>query len=145
ESPIVLDLAGLGTIVTTGETTAQFGKRSRIGRTVRFDLFGDGKPVAVEWLTGNGQGFLVDNRDGQAVRNMDGKRLFGNIDGFADGFAKLEQFDHSETGVLQGDDLNGLAVWIDDGSATPTDANVIPARKLGITQISVRPTREDDG
>src|SRR5205085_10255493 len=97
------------------------------------------------WLTGNGQGFLVDNRDGRAVANMDGRRLFGNVDGFDDGYAKLEQFDHSETGVLQGDDLNGLAVWIDDGSATPTEANVVPVRKLGITQISVRPSREDDG
>jgi hypothetical protein len=144
ESPIALDLVGLGKIATTGQTTAQFGHRAGLGKTVTFDFFGDGKPVAVEWLTGNGQGFLVDNRDGHALEKMDGRRLFGNIGGFADGYAKLSTFDCGGAGVLRGPDLDGLAVWIDDGSAMPTAKNLISAKDLGLTEIGLKPTVQRD-
>lgn len=136
-SPIALDLTGLGHIETTGSSTSPDVARVKLGRLVRFDA-GEGDSQRIEWLVGNGQGFLVDNRDGRAASDMKSERLFGADGGFTDGYAKLAGFDHSGTGVLKGHDLDGLAVWIDDGDGVAEPKEIVPLAELGITELSVR-------
>jgi Flp pilus assembly protein TadG len=142
-SPLAVDLIGLGRIETTGASTAVDAVRPEVGRTVLFETQ-DG-PTKIEWLTGNGQGFLVDNRDGRADVDMSYSRLFGPTDSTSDGFETLAKLDHSGTGVLSGRDLGGLAVWIDDGDGVVQQGEIEPLAKLGITAIDTRWEKVIDG
>ncbi|HEY8066344.1 MAG TPA: hypothetical protein VIF40_16710 [Methylosinus sp.] len=132
-SPIALDLIGLGRIETTGVSTAVDAIRPRVGRTVALRT-PDG-PTRIEWLIGNGQGFLVDDRDGRAETDMSSARLFGPTATTSDGFETLAKRDHSGSGVLSGRDLEGLAVWIDDGDGVVQRGEIKSLSALGITAI----------
>ncbi len=134
QSPLALDLVGFGEIRTTGEATAFDAVRSKVGRTVTIRTK-DG-PLAIEWLVGNGQGFLVDNRDGAAASDMTLHRLFGPDGDTTNGFETLRKWDRSGTGVVSGDDLDGLAVWIDDGDGIARPEEILLVRDLGITALS---------
>lgn len=136
-SPIAIDLPGLGKIVTTGVSTSPDVARVKLGRLVTL-ASAEGRARKMEWLTGNGQGFLVDNRDGRAAEDMSARRLFGNGQGFNSGYAKLESFDHSGEGVIKGADLDGLAVWIDDGDGVPKPEEIVPLTSLGISELSLK-------
>jgi len=143
--PLVLDLNHDGKIGVTGQTTARDGDRGSLGRTVSFDLDGDGVKDEIEWLLGDGDGMLVDDRDGGATGAMltdgeiDGKRLFGDERGkYYNGYAKLQSFDKDGDGKLTGDELDGLKVWIDDGDARLQSGELKTLRELGITEISVK-------
>lgn len=144
KDPLVFDLNGDGRINTTGETTAKDGVRSSIGRTVLFDIDGDGIKDEIEWLVGDGDGFLVDDRDGGATGAMltggeiDGKRLFGDEGGkYANGLEKLKALDKDGDGKLTGPELEGLKIWIDDGDAILEQGELKSLAELGITEISV--------
>lgn len=149
--PLVLDLNHDGKIGVTGNTTARDGDRSQLGRTVLFDLDGDGIKDEIEWLVGDGDGLLVDDRDGGATGAMlttgeiDGKRLFGDERGtYYNGYAKLASFDKDGDGKLTGDELDGLKVWIDDGDAKLEMGELKTLRELGITEISVKMHHEQN-
>ena len=132
-SPIALDLIGLGRIETTGVSTAVDAIRPTVGRTITLRT-PDGQ-TRIEWLIGNGQGFLVDDRDGRAETDMSYTRLFGPTDTTSDGFETLAKLDHSGSGVLAGRDLEGLAVWIDDGDGVVQHGEIKTLSELGITAI----------
>ncbi len=145
KDPLVFDLNNDGKIGTTGETTAKDGVRSALGRTVSFDIDGDGKKDEIEWLSGDGDGMLVDDRDGGATGAMltdgeiDGKRLFGDEGGkYANGLDKLRAFDKDGDGKLTGKELEGLKIWIDDGDAKLEGGELKSLAELGITEISVQ-------
>ena len=94
---------------------------------------------------GDGDGMLVDDRDGGATGAMltdgeiDGKRLFGDERGkYFNGYAKLQGFDKDGDGKLTGEELDGLKVWIDDGDAKLENGELKTLRELGITEISVK-------
>ena len=133
-SPIVFDTKGIGTILTTqtGQTSPQRETNPL------FDLEGNGRPVHVEWPIGDGQAWLVDNRDGRAAFDMDGKRLFGNLQEHDHGYEKLTEFDTSGTGVLSGVDLEGLALWFDNGNARVDPGEIQSLQELGITSVDTR-------
>ena len=117
-SPIGLDLNGSGRIETTGQTTAKDGQRTAVGETVDFDIDADGQMDKVEWFAGNGDGILVDTAKIGANGNIDGSALFGDEGGkFANGYDKLAARDANGDGRISGDEMNGLAVWVDDGDA----------------------------
>lgn len=64
-SPVALDLNGSGAIETTGVSTAkQRVAGTTVGQSVAFDINDDGAKEKIEWLSGNGDGLLVDDRDG---------------------------------------------------------------------------------
>jgi hypothetical protein len=149
--PLVLDLNHDGKIGVTGQTTARDGDRGTLGRTVSFDLDGDGKKDEIEWLAGDGDGLLVDDRDGGATGAMltngeiDGKRLFGDERGtYFNGYAKLQGFDKDGDGKLTGEELDGLKVWVDDGDAKLEGGELKTLRELGITEISVKMHHEQN-
>lgn len=144
-SPIMLDLTGDGKLGTTGVSTAKDRIDDQVGRTVMFDIDGDGIKDEIEWMSGNGDGMLVDDRDGGATGAMltdgeiDGKRLFGDQGGkYANGYEKLKLLDKDGDGKLTGEELDGLKVWIDDGDAKLESGELKTLRELGITEISVR-------
>lgn len=135
-SPIAIDLTGIGRIETTGVTSERSTIPAAPGKTVAFDMIGNGKPVQTEWLTGNGQGLLVDNRDGMALQTMSGRRLFGSVGGFEHGYAKLSVLDRNGDAKLDHQELDGLAVWIDDGDAVAEAHELKTLAEAGITELS---------
>lgn len=138
-SPIAFDMNSSGKIETTGQTTAKDGVRTELGRTVEFDIDGDGTKDDIEWLAGNGDAMLVDNRDGRAATDMSGKRLFGDQGGqYTDGYQKLSGLDANRDGVLTGEELEGLDLWFDDGDAVVEAGELRSAASEGVTSISVQ-------
>jgi VCBS repeat-containing protein len=138
-SPIVFDLNESDAIEVTGNSTAKVRVDPSINPTVYFDLDADGTLERIEWLAGSGDGFLIDNRDGNAAQNMDGSRLFGDQGGlFANGYEKLATLDANNDGELTEDELEGLSFWVDDGDAVVEDGEIQSLDDYGIDSISVQ-------
>jgi len=157
-SPIAFDLNHDGKIGVTGKSSAKVRdyKNAFVPEgSVVFDLLGQGKTGRYEWLNGDGDGFLVDDRDGKVTRAaqgdgvISGLQLFGNAGGYAHGFHKLAvNFDREVKlasaskqmpkgfGVLKGDELDGLKVWIDSNRDAKVQlAELKTLAQLGISEI----------
>lgn len=148
-TPVALDLNGDGQIGVTGATSSsQKDADAELGRTVQFDIDANGKLDTIEWFDGSGDGILVDNRDGLAATQMNGSRLFGADGGaFADGYDKLATLDANADGILSGEELQGLLVWVDNGDAQVQQGELRTLGELGIASISTRMnvTVDDEG
>ncbi|MNK57097.1 hypothetical protein D3C87_761470 [compost metagenome] len=112
-----------------------------------FDLDGDGRKERIEWMAGDGM--LVDDRDGGASASaasdgeIDGRRLFGDEGGrYANGYQKLQQLDTNGDGRLNGSELDGLKVWVDDGDAKLEEGELTSLAELGITEIVTQMTEQ---
>ncbi|MEB3196192.1 MAG: hypothetical protein VKP62_03220 [Candidatus Sericytochromatia bacterium] len=145
KSPVMLDLTGDGKLGTTGVSTAQNRIDNQVGKTVQFDVDGDGQLDQTEWMSGNGDGMLVDDRDGGATKasqgdgRIDGTRLFGDQGGkFANGYEKMAQLDADGDGKLAGKELEGLKTWVDDGDAKLEAGELKTLAELGVTEISTQ-------
>jgi hypothetical protein len=138
-SPIAFDTNGDGRIGTTGQTTAKDGTRTELGSTVDFDIDGDGKLDKIEWMSGDGDSLLVDDRDGKAASDMSGARLFGDEGGkFSDGYQKLARLDTNGDNQLTGNELRGLKLWTDNGNAKVDAGELVSAQDAGVTRISTQ-------
>ena len=139
-SPIVFDLNNDGKIGVTGETSSkEKDLNSSLGKTVAFDIDGDGKKDIIEWINGSGDGILINNKDGNAKNDMDGNRLFGDEGGkYQNGYEKLSLLDINNDGKLTGDELDGLNLWIDDGDAKVEEGELKTLNELGITSIDTK-------
>jgi hypothetical protein len=148
KSPVALDLNGDGRIGTTGVSTAQERIDSKVGRTVNFDVDGDGKTDRTEWMAGDGDALLVDDRDGGATkamrtgRNIDGTRLFGDQGGqYANGYEKLSKLDQNADGRLDDDELVGVKAWIDDGDGRLEQGELKTLKELGVSEVNTQMNR----
>ncbi len=132
-SPILLDMNGTGTIQASG---GEWLPRKTIDgeRLAFFDFHGDKFPVLMEW-PGPEDGILCrPNSDG----SVDGTNLFGTATGFKDGFEALKALDKNGDGKLTGEELKGLAVWIDSNSdARPQTGEIKSLAEHGITELSL--------
>ena len=139
-SPIVFDLNNDGEIEVTGQTSSkEKDLNSSLGKTVAFDIDGDGKKDIIEWINGSGDGILINNKDGNAKNDMDGNRLFGDEGGkYQNGYEKLSLWDINNDGKLTGDELDGLNLWIDDGDAKVEEGELKSLAELGITSIDTK-------
>lgn len=143
-SPIAFDLSGDGKIGVTGESSSQNKTGLELGKTVGFDIDGDGSKDVIEWFDGSGDGILVDNRDGLSLSalaaDMDGTRLFGDEGGrFANGYIKLaNQFDTNADGVVSGAELNGLQIWRDDGDAVLEAGELFQLSDFGVVSVNTK-------
>jgi hypothetical protein len=142
-SPVMLDLNGDGKLGTTGVSTAKERADGQVGKTVSFDIDGDGAKDQVEWMDGRGDGMLVDDRDGGATAaaagngEIDGTRLFGDQGGkFDNGYTKLAQHDANQDGKLTDAELEGLKTWVDDGDAKVEAGELKTLAELGVTEIA---------
>lgn len=88
--PLVLDLRGQG-LLTTG-----------IEQGVLFDLDADGRLDQISSV-GQGSVFVALDRNGNGVID-DGRELFGDQNGAANGFAELARFDDNADGVIDSAD-----------------------------------------
>jgi hypothetical protein len=144
KSPIILDLNGDGKPGITGANILGDGKID--GQPVEFNIDPtyDGKEKT-EWLAANsGDGFLVWDVDGDG-QITSSKELFGNYckDGtekFADGYEKLAHyFDKDGNGIIEGDELQGLQIWMDENGDGVTDPGELKSLSdFGINQLDVR-------
>ena len=138
-SPIALDLNGDGKISTTGSSTAQNRTSNDVGKTVNFDIDGNGSQDNIEWMKGDGDGLLVDTSKIGANNAIDGNALFGDMGGqFANGYDKLAQHDANSDGKLTGNELKGFAVWVDNGDAKLQNGELRSLSDLGITEVSTK-------
>lgn len=136
-SPIVLDLNGNGAAdVTSPDVTGNTGAFNPRG-AVRFDLSGQGGTMKFEWLKPEADGLLVlDSNSNGTVDNS--TELFGDSEGFNDGFSKLALLDRDSDGHLSGDELSKLSVWVDDGDGDCEPGELKSLSSLDITRIGVR-------
>ncbi len=137
-SPIALDLDGSGMIEVTGDTSSiDKDEDGALGRTVEFDIDGDGDLDTIEWFAGTGDGILVDMTKVGADGSIDGKALFGDEGGkYANGYQKLALLDADGDGFIAGAELDGLGLWVDNGDAVLQDGELKSAAELGIASIS---------
>lgn len=88
--PLVLDLGGNG-VQTTG-----------IERGVTFDITGDGRQEQVSFVTGDSWFLALDRNDNGRID--DGRELFGDQNGAANGFEELRRYDENGDGVINDQD-----------------------------------------
>jgi hypothetical protein len=101
--PLVFDLDGNGVDLTTAENG------------VFFDMDGDGARDKTAWVAG-GDALLALDRNGNGQID-DGRELFGEQNGAADGFAELARFDQDGSGTIDTKDavFNSLILLHADG------------------------------
>lgn len=135
-SPIVLDMNGNGSAdVTSPDVTGDSGAFVAAG-AVWFDVEGRGGRRRTEWLTPRKDGLLALDANGNGVVDS-AAELFGDADGFADGYAKLALLDANHDGRLTGSELEKLSVWVDDGDGVCQPGELRKVADLGITSIAV--------
>jgi len=137
-SPVLLDINGNGIAdVTTPDYTGDHGAFVREG-SVGFDVAGRGRSARTEWLKPNQDGLLVLDANGNGLVDS-ASELFGDVDGFVDGYAKLTLLDANHDSILTGDELSKLSIWIDkDGDGICQPGELSSVIDLGISKISVR-------
>jgi len=115
------------------------------GRTVRFDLDGDGVVERRAWLKPT-TGLLVWDGDGDG-RITSGRELFGSVTWwlfFSNGYRALDMLDDNRDGSLAGGELRGISVWFDrDCDGESDSGEVVSLESLGIVAIGTRPTGRD--
>lgn len=134
--PLVLDLAGNGINLSA----------AREG--VSFDITGDGQAEQTGFIRGDDAFLYLDSNGNGVVDN--GKELFGDQEGDANGFAKLSRYDENGDGLIdQGDRIyNELRLWQDlnvDGICQTEETSTLS--ELGVSSISLnyQTVSEDDG
>ncbi|MEM4734320.1 MAG: hypothetical protein QXS20_01265 [Candidatus Thorarchaeota archaeon] len=133
--PIVLDLDGDGILQASN---GQWLPHPDIwsSNIKMFDIDGDGLRDIMEWV-GPNDGLLINVLPMQDT-SLSGKNLFGDSDGWPDGYEKLRSRDLDSNGVIEGQELDGLYVWRDaDQNAVTSPSEVSSASSLGVTSISL--------
>ena len=114
---------------------------------VAFDFLGQGEKRPRGWLTADAGWLVWDpnwRSDVRSGADLVGGHTWSMV--WSDGFAALAALDTNHDGVLTGDELGGLALWIDsncDGVSQPSE--VMPVEAHGIVAISVHGQRSGPG
>lgn len=97
------------------------GDIERIPGDFSVDIVGDGHLAQLhEWFSPN-DGILIDTSIPIVDGNVTGLQMFGDSEGYEDGFHKLHHLDTNKDGYVVGDELANLAVWVDGNSNTKLD------------------------
>lgn len=93
------------------------GSVERIDGEFSIDIDGDGRvDVLREWFAPS-EGILVDTTHPMVGGVVASKHLFGaDREEYHDGFEKLAALDTNADGMVAGEEMEGLAVWIDSNS-----------------------------
>jgi len=136
-SPIVLDLVGSGGIEASGGSWQPHPHTFNAKHRALFDFFGNGFPVAMEWV-GPNDGLLVKPK---ADGSVDGSCLFGNATGYTNGYEQLAGLDSNRDGKVSGKELQGLSVWQDkNGNAKCEAGELRTVQALGISEFNLKHT-----
>ena len=131
-TPLVLDLDGDGIELTN------------VDNGVLFDYDVDGDVEQTAWVESD-DGFLVIDNNGDGIIN-DRSEMFGDLFGFADGFAHLSSFDsNNDNAITSSDDQwADLQVWRDLNQDGITDeGELYGLDDLGITSIDLNAETTD--
>ncbi|MGM9998623.1 MAG: hypothetical protein ACI38Q_04425 [Candidatus Bruticola sp.] len=133
-SPIILDLDGDGKIEASNGEYLSHAKTFKNDGAVLFDFLNNGFPVLTEWVGANDGLLCRVSADG----SMTGANLFGNTNGYANGYDEMASLDANNDGVLSGVELEGLSVWQDkNGNGIADKGEFTSVQELGITSIGV--------
>jgi len=134
-SPLILDLTGSGRIQASDGVYLPHPGQFHYKRRVLFDFYGNGFPVAMEWV-GPQDGLLVTPKEDGSI---DGTCLFGTASGYETGFEQLASLDSNMDYKVSGSELAGLQVWQDkNGNARAEQGELTSVQDLGISELSVR-------
>ncbi len=126
--PLILDLDGDGIELLNSDQTNAY-----------FDLDLDGTAEAVGgWISGDDAFLVLDNNNDGIIN--DKSELFGDSDGFEDGFAKLSSYDSNNDGTIDmGDDVfASLQLWQDkDGDGFTDVGELMSIFDAGLQSISL--------
>ncbi|MGM9998624.1 MAG: hypothetical protein ACI38Q_04430 [Candidatus Bruticola sp.] len=133
-SPIIFDLDGDGKIEASNGEYLSHAKTFKNDGAVLFDFLNNGFPVLTEWVGANDGLLCRVSADG----SMTGANLFGNTNGYANGYDEMASLDANNDGVLSGVELEGLSVWQDkNGNGIADKGELASVQELGITSIGV--------
>jgi len=133
-SPIVLDLSGTGKLDASGGKWLPHAGFVSGAKVALFDITGTGFESLVEWVGPNAGILLMPGE----TTNINGNSLFGDTNGYKDGYEKLATFDKNHDGKLTADELKGFNVWVDaNGDGKATTSEIKSAQSLNITEIAV--------
>ena len=136
-SPIVLDLNENGE-ADLWDSNWRSDRSFNAKHSLLFDIDGDGELELCEWMKPNADGLLVFDK-GQDGWIAGQRELFGNGEGFDNGYEKLQSlYDEDGDGVLRGEELSELKIWLDDGDARSTRTELYIPKTLGIVEIDLR-------
>lgn len=117
---------------------APFAALTNNASQVAFDFSGTGDTRAQGWLTPDAAWLVWDPNARGDVRSgfdMIGQRTWAVF--WHDGFEVLRALDDDQNGELNGDELNGLALWRDANSDGVSDAGeVLPVAAHGVIGLS---------
>lgn len=115
---------------------------------IQFDFDGTGRAQSVEWITPQAA-FLVWDPESTG-RITSGRQFFGSATWwmfFEDGFKALASLDNDGNGLIERDELAGLALWRDgNGNGVSDPGEVVPVEEWGVRSLSCRADgRDTDG
>jgi len=147
--PLIFDINGNGRIDITGHTSARQKVYTipSLSRRVDFDMDADGNLESIDWVHNRTDGFLIDLRRGLPEGEIDGSWLFGNdlAGEHIDGFSKLATLDVDENGWVEGAELTGIGLWIDDGDARVSVSEIQALSDYDIVGLPVASLTKVDG
>jgi hypothetical protein len=101
------------------------GVVNRIEGDFSLDITGDGDLEDLNEWFGPKEGILINtkNKEQKILDGIvSGQHMFGDMGGaFSDGFEKLALLDDNKDGILKGQELKGLSIWVDANSNTKID------------------------
>jgi hypothetical protein len=114
---------------------------------VAFDLDGSGLARHWGWITPKAAWLVFDGK--QTGQITSGLQMFGSVTFWIfwrDGYQALGSLDANGDGLLNGTELNGLALWQDiNGNGISEPGEVKPIATYGIEQLSCRGEAADPG
>ncbi len=132
-TPLVFDLDGDGIELTNTENG------------VLFDVDVDGVAEQTAWVSGDDGLLALDrNNDGQIT---DRSELFGDTDGFEDGFQNLSSYDSNNDGVIDANDdvYEDLRIWQDvNQDGVSDDGELLTLAQIGIVSINLNASLPED-
>jgi hypothetical protein len=114
---------------------------------VAFDLAGMGTEHKWPWVSARAGVLVWDPKQTGIITS--GRQLFGNMTWqmlFQDGYEALATLDKDRDGMLAGNELNGVGLWIDRNENAVSDAGeVVSATRAGIKSIAVKAKADSTG
>jgi len=131
-TPIVLDMDADGCLQASSGKWLPHAVTQDVA-LVEFDMNGDGFDEMIEWVGAN-DGLLIAYNPNEKVT---GRNLFGDANGFSNGFEQLAARDTNGDSKLTQEELKDLSVWQDkNGNASVDFGEITAVSDLGITEIN---------
>jgi len=143
-SPLVIDLDKNNIIDTYNKSNFSKPVMSKEDIQKRnwmsMDIVGDGVIRIVEKL-GPNDGILFTTNDLNSIIKrgyLTGKELFGQSDGFKNGFEKMKLLDLDNNNKIEGQELNNVYIWQDknqDGKVQKDE--ILSSKDINLTQVNL--------